>query len=60
MERIADVNEKEGGCQIEYENEDPEIHEFFEQQLGRHETTCRMKGLSPHCTGATPVARKEI
>ncbi|MCZ6624124.1 MAG: cupin domain-containing protein [Deltaproteobacteria bacterium] len=60
MERIADVNEKEGGCQIEYENEDPEIHQFFEQQLGRHGTTCRMKGLSPHCTGEAPVARKGI
>ena len=40
-----------GGAQIEYEDEDPRIHEMFEADLARTGTPCRMKAFSPACTG---------
>jgi quercetin dioxygenase-like cupin family protein len=46
----ADVSVKLGGAQIEYEDEDPKIHELFEQELASHGAKCRMKGLVPWCT----------
>jgi mannose-6-phosphate isomerase-like protein (cupin superfamily) len=45
----ADVSVKLGGAQIEYEDEDPAIHELFERELASHGATCRMKGLVPWC-----------
>lgn len=42
---------KEGGWQIEYEDEDREIHEIFEKELAAHGATCRMKAFIPWCTG---------
>ena len=37
-----DVNIKEGGRQIEYEDEDPRIHELFEAELAKHGAESRM------------------
>lgn len=47
----ADVSIKEGGWQVEYEDEDPQIHRLFEEELARHGAICRMKALIPWCTG---------
>jgi mannose-6-phosphate isomerase-like protein (cupin superfamily) len=47
----ADVSMKKGGSQIEYEDEDPEIHKFFESELARHGAACKMKHFIPWCTG---------
>lgn len=48
----ADVSVKQGGAQIEYEDEDPRIHQMFEQDLASHGAKCRMKGLVAWCTGS--------
>jgi oxalate decarboxylase/phosphoglucose isomerase-like protein (cupin superfamily) len=48
----ADVSVKDGGAQIEYEDEDRRIHELFERELASHGAECRMKGLVPWCTSA--------
>ncbi|NIO10503.1 MAG: cupin domain-containing protein [Deltaproteobacteria bacterium] len=42
---------KEGGWQIEYEDEDREIHDIFEKELKDHGAPCRMKAFIPYCTG---------
>jgi len=47
----ADVNIKLGGSQIEYEDEDPEIHKLFEAELAAHGAPCKMKAFIPWCTG---------
>lgn len=47
----ADRSMKEGGWQIEYEDEDREIHEIFEKELSANGATCRMKAFVPWCTG---------
>ena len=47
----ADVSIKEGGAQVEYEDENPEIHRLFEADLASHGATCQMKGLISSCTG---------
>ncbi|HWP58518.1 MAG TPA: cupin domain-containing protein [Candidatus Acidoferrales bacterium] len=47
----ADRSLKEGGWQIEYEDEDREIHEIFEKELAANGATCRMKAFIPWCTG---------
>ncbi len=47
----ADRSIKEGGWQVEYEDEDHEIHEIFEKELGAHGAPCRMKAFVPWCTG---------
>jgi len=47
----ADVSIKEGGWQIEYEDEDREIHQIFEKDLKAHGAPCRMKAFVPWCTG---------
>jgi len=43
---------KQGGAQIEYEDEDPRIHQLFEAELARSGATCRMRSMVPWCTGA--------
>jgi quercetin dioxygenase-like cupin family protein len=48
---LADVSEKDGGMQVEYEDEDPEIHKIFEAELAKRGVQCRMKNLVPGCTG---------
>jgi quercetin dioxygenase-like cupin family protein len=47
----ADISEKEGGIQTEYEDEDPEIHKIFEAELAKRGVQCRMKNLVAGCTG---------
>jgi hypothetical protein len=31
-----DVNVQEGGCQIEYEDQDPRIHRIYLEELAKH------------------------
>ena len=47
----SDVSIQKGGIQCEYEDEDPEIHRIFEEELAKHGALCQMKNLSPYCTG---------
>jgi quercetin dioxygenase-like cupin family protein len=47
----ADISEKDGGIQTEYEDEDPEIHRIFEAELAKRGVECRMKNLVAGCTG---------
>ena len=47
----ADRSMKEGGWQIEYEDEDREIHAIFEKELAASKTACKMKAFIPWCTG---------
>ena len=48
---LADVSIKKGGWQVEYEDEDPDIHRYFEGQLASHGATCLMKRFISSCTG---------
>lgn len=52
---LSDVSEEEGGIQIEYERENPEIHRIFEAELAEHGAVCRMAGMSPYCTSTERV-----
>ncbi len=55
-----DKSLKEGGWQVEYEDEDREIHEIFERELAAHGAKCRMKAFIPWCTGEVgPMSEKE-
>lgn len=49
--RTGEVSQGEGGRQLEYEDEDCEIHRIFEEELRQRGITCRMKQLVPWCTG---------
>lgn len=49
--RGGEVSKEEGGHQTEYENEDPEIHRIFEEELKKRGLTCYMKKMVPWCTG---------
>ena len=49
--RTGEVSGKKGGYQVEYEDEDPEIHRIFEDELAKRGITCRMKNMVPWCTG---------
>jgi quercetin dioxygenase-like cupin family protein len=40
----ADVSQKNGGIQVEYEDEDPRILEYFEKECARNEVTPVMRG----------------
>ena len=51
MLRSGEVSGKEGGHQVEYEDEDPEIHRIFEEELKKRGITCKMKKMVPWCTG---------
>jgi hypothetical protein len=37
--------------QIEYEDEDPKIHEMFEADLAKSGASCRMRSLIASCKG---------
>src|SRR2546429_5840806 len=37
-----DVSVKDGGCQIEYEHQDPRIHGIYLEELGKHGVTSGM------------------
>ncbi len=41
---------KEGGGQIEYEDEDPDIHREFESALDKVGATCGMGSVHPSCS----------
>jgi mannose-6-phosphate isomerase-like protein (cupin superfamily) len=45
-----DVAEDEGGTQIPYEKEFPEVHKIFEAELAKRGVTCQMGHLSPFCS----------
>lgn len=48
----TDTSTKLGGDQIEYPDEDPEVHQMFEAELKASGATCRMKSMMvPGCTG---------
>jgi mannose-6-phosphate isomerase-like protein (cupin superfamily) len=47
----VDISVKDGGLQIEYPDEDREIHRIFEDHLHKAGATCRMKSMVPWCTG---------
>lgn len=47
----TDTSVKDGGAQIEYPDEDHEVHELFEGELKKTGATCHMKALVPWCTG---------
>jgi quercetin dioxygenase-like cupin family protein len=46
------VDRKLGGAQIEYEDEDPQIHRIFEEKLAKSGAKCRMKSMVAWCTAA--------
>ena len=57
---FADRSLKEGGWQIEYSDEDKEIHGIFENELDKNGATCRMKAFIPWCTGEVgPTSERE-
>ena len=49
--RTGEVSGKEGGIQVEYDDEDPEIHQIYEAELAKLGLPCRMKNMVPTCTG---------
>jgi hypothetical protein len=49
--RQGEVSGKKGGYQVEYEDEDPEIHQIFEAELKKRGITCKMKKMVSWCTG---------
>jgi mannose-6-phosphate isomerase-like protein (cupin superfamily) len=56
----SNISITEGGGQVEYENEDPEIHRYFEGELAKHGAECRMKAFIPSCTGVMgPTSEKD-
>jgi mannose-6-phosphate isomerase-like protein (cupin superfamily) len=57
----SDLSVEEGGRQVEYENEDPEVHRIFEAELNKRGVECRMRHLSPFCTSSAdgPTQRGE-
>ncbi len=62
MPRIlaTEVSVNEGGGQIEYEDEDREIHEIFEKDLKAHGATCKMKAFIPWCSGEVgPMSERD-
>ena len=48
---FADKSIKQGGWQVEYEDEDRVVHEIFESELDKHGAACKMKHFIPYCTG---------
>jgi len=56
----ADKSIKEGGWQIEYGDEEQEIHQIFEKDLKAHGAPCKMKAFVPWCTGEVgPTSERE-
>jgi mannose-6-phosphate isomerase-like protein (cupin superfamily) len=52
-EGATDTSVKDGGAQIEYADEDHEIHRMFEAELKQAGATCHMKDMVPWCTGVS-------
>ena len=55
----AMVSIKEGGIQLEYEDEDPRVHRIFEEELAKRGQECRMKNLIAECTGVAGPENKK-
>ena len=55
----AMVSIKEGGIQLEYEDEDRRVHEIFEEELRKNGQECRMKNLVSYCTGVPGPENKK-
>ena len=49
-ETPVDVSVKLGGAQIEYEDEEKEIHDIFEAALDKAGARCHMGSMVPWCT----------
>jgi mannose-6-phosphate isomerase-like protein (cupin superfamily) len=49
----TETSVKDGGAQIEYPDEDRELHEIFEAELKRSGAVCHMKDMVPWCTGVS-------
>jgi hypothetical protein len=49
--RTGEISGKKGGHQVEYEDEERDIHEIFEAELKKRGITCKMKNMVPWCTG---------
>ena len=56
----GDVSMKDGGRQVEYEDEAREIHEIFEAELAKKGVTCNMKAFIPYCTGEAGVTEERF
>jgi mannose-6-phosphate isomerase-like protein (cupin superfamily) len=54
----ADVSIKDGGIQVEYTDEDREIHSIFEAELAKKGVQCNMKAFIPYCTGVEGVTEE--
>lgn len=55
----AMVSIKEGGIQLEYEDESPRVHRIFEEELAKHGQECRMKNLIADCAGVPGPENKK-
>lgn len=53
VEGGTDTSVKDGGNQIEYADEDPEVHRLFEAELKKTGAVCHMKALVDRCTGVS-------
>ncbi|MGE5538879.1 MAG: cupin domain-containing protein [Gemmatimonas sp.] len=49
----TDTSLKDGGNQIEYADENPEVHRLFEAELKKAGAVCHMKDLVSECTGVS-------
>ena len=54
----GDVSIKEGGIQVEYEDEAREIHAIFEDELAKSGVQCNMKAFIPYCTGVSGITEE--
>ena len=49
----TDTSTKDGGNQIEYMDEDPEVHSLFEAELKKAGAVCHMKDMVKVCNGVS-------
>ena len=54
----GDVSIKDGGIQVEYEDEAREIHAIFEDELAKNGVQCNMKAFIPYCTGVSGITEE--
>ena len=54
----GDVSLKDGGIQLEYEDEAREIHDIYEAELAKKGVQCNMKAFIPYCTGEAGVTEE--